>query len=87
MGGDRTAQSAQRGVRFPAGVRDFLFCQASRPTLDHTQPHIRRAVGAISLGVKRPGREADHSPPLSSKVKNGGAIPPLLIRLRAAVLN
>jgi hypothetical protein len=25
---------------------------------------------AISLGVKRPGREADHSPPSSAKVKN-----------------
>jgi hypothetical protein len=26
--------------------------------------------------VKRPGREADHWPPSSSEVKNGGAIPP-----------
>jgi hypothetical protein len=26
--------------------------------------------GAISLGVKRPGREADHSPPSSTDVKN-----------------
>jgi hypothetical protein len=25
--------------------------------------------GAISLGVKRPGREADHSPPSSAEVK------------------
>jgi hypothetical protein len=28
-------------------------------------------------GVKRPGREADHSPPTSVEVKNGGSIPPL----------
>jgi hypothetical protein len=28
-----------------------------------------------SLGVKRPGREADHSLPSSAEVKNGGAIP------------
>jgi hypothetical protein len=28
-------------------------------------------------GVKRPGREADHLPPSSAEVKNGGAIPPL----------
>jgi hypothetical protein len=27
--------------------------------------------------VKRPEREADHSPPSSAEVKNGGAIPPL----------
>jgi hypothetical protein len=25
--------------------------------------------GALSLGVKRPGREADHSPPSSAEVK------------------
>jgi hypothetical protein len=31
----------------------------------------------LSPGVKRTGREADHSPPTSAKVKNGGAIPPL----------
>jgi hypothetical protein len=33
------------------------------------------------MGVKRPGREASHSPPSSAKVKKGGAtcrsIPPL----------
>jgi len=26
--------------------------------------------GALSLGVKRPGREADNSPPSSAEVKN-----------------
>jgi hypothetical protein len=30
------------------------------------------------LGVKRPGREADRSPPSSAKVTMHGAIPPLL---------
>jgi hypothetical protein len=34
-------------------------------------------LGALSLSVKRQGREADHSPPSSAKVKNGGAIPSL----------
>jgi hypothetical protein len=28
-------------------------------------------------GVKLPEREADHSPPSSAQVKNGGTIPPL----------
>jgi hypothetical protein len=28
-------------------------------------------------GVKQQGREADHSPPSSAEVKNGGVIPPL----------
>jgi hypothetical protein len=27
------------------------------------------STGALSLGVKRPGREADHSPPASAEVK------------------
>jgi hypothetical protein len=29
--------------------------------------------GALSLGVKRPEREADHSPPSSAEVKNAGS--------------
>jgi hypothetical protein len=33
--------------------------------------------GLLTQGVKRPGCEADHSPPSSAEVKNGGAIPPL----------
>jgi hypothetical protein len=28
-----------------------------------------RSIGALSPGVKRPGREADHTPPFSAKVK------------------
>jgi hypothetical protein len=35
-------------------------------------------IGAPSPGVKRQEREADHSPPTSAKVKNGGAVPPRL---------
>jgi hypothetical protein len=30
---------------------------------------IEWVPGALSLGVKRPGREADHSPPSSAEVK------------------
>jgi hypothetical protein len=32
-------------------------------------------TGALSPGVKRLGREADRSPPSSTEVENGGAIP------------
>jgi hypothetical protein len=32
-------------------------------------------------GVKRQVSETDHSPPSSAEVKNGGAMPPLPIRL------
>jgi hypothetical protein len=34
-----------------------------------TQPPIQWVPGALSLGEKRPGREADHSPPSSAEVK------------------
>jgi hypothetical protein len=37
--------------------------------------------------VKRSGREADHSPPSSAKVKNGGNITPLHIRLHGMALD
>jgi hypothetical protein len=41
----------------------------SRTALGPTQPPIQWVAGALSLGVKRPGREADHSHPSSAEVK------------------
>jgi hypothetical protein len=38
--------------------------------LEHNQLSIQQAPGALSPGVKRPGSEADHSPPYSYKAKN-----------------
>jgi hypothetical protein len=48
----------------------FLFTTMFRMALEPTQPPIQWARGALSLGLKRPGREADHLPPSSAKVKN-----------------
>jgi hypothetical protein len=48
----------------------FLFTTASRTALGPTQPPIQWVPGTLSLGVKRPGRESDHLPPLSAEVKN-----------------
>jgi hypothetical protein len=43
--------------------QDFLFSfTASRPALGLSQPPIQWVPETISPGVKRPGREADHSP-------------------------
>jgi hypothetical protein len=55
-------------VRFPAGI--FLFTTVVRTALGLTQCPIQWVPGALSLGVKRPGHEADHSPPSSAEVKN-----------------
>jgi hypothetical protein len=51
------------------GLGIFLFTTASRTALGPTQPPIQWVTGALSLGLKRPGREADYSPPSSSEVK------------------
>jgi hypothetical protein len=46
----------------------FLLSTSSRPALGFTQPHIQWIPGVLSTGVKRPGREAGHSPPASAEV-------------------
>jgi hypothetical protein len=63
--------------RLPGGgLGIFLFTTASRPALGPTQPPIQWVPGALSLGVKRLGREADHSPPSSAEVKNAWSCTP-----------
>jgi hypothetical protein len=51
------------------GLGILLFTTASRMALGPTQPPIQWVPGSLSLGVKRPGREAYHSPPSSAEVK------------------
>jgi hypothetical protein len=46
-----------------------LMIYTSILVLGPTQPPIQWVPGALSLGVKLPGREADHSPPSSVEVK------------------
>jgi len=48
----------------------FLFTTASKPALKPIQPPIQWVIGALSLGVKRAVREADHSLPSCAEVKN-----------------
>jgi hypothetical protein len=59
----------------------ILLSTASKPALGATQ----RPIEWVPWN-KRPGREADYSPP-SSVVKNDGAILPLPIRLHGVVLH
>jgi hypothetical protein len=49
---------------------ESLFTTVSRPALGPTQPPIQWVPGALSLGAKRPGREADHSSQFSAEFKN-----------------
>jgi hypothetical protein len=55
------------GVRVQVPVGSKIFSTSSRP--GPTQPFIQWVPGAVSLGVKRQGREADHSPQASVEVK------------------
>jgi len=52
-----------------------------------TQPPIQRVAGALSLGIKLPGREADHLDPPSAEVKNSWRYTSTPIRLHGVVLN
>jgi hypothetical protein len=58
-----------RKIESRQGLGIFLFTTTSRPALGPTQPSIQWAPDVLSLGVKRSGREADHSPPSNVDVK------------------
>jgi hypothetical protein len=70
------------------GLGIFLFTTACRPALEPTKRPNQRVPGAFSLGLKRLGCEADHSPPFGAEVKNVWSYtstPP--IRLHGMVIN
>jgi hypothetical protein len=57
------------GVRVPVGSR--IFTSPRHPDRLWGPPNLYPlGTGALSPGVKRPGREADHSPPTSVEIKN-----------------
>jgi hypothetical protein len=60
-----------RGVSVlsPGRVKNFLFSTLVRLAQGSTQPPIQCVLGTLSPGVKRLGREADHSPPASAEVQ------------------
>jgi hypothetical protein len=75
-----TPQSVQRwatgckigvlGFDSQRGMGTFPYLTASRTAQRPTQPPIQWISGALSLGIKWPGRESDHSSPSSAAVKN-----------------
>jgi hypothetical protein len=70
------------GFDFRRGLGIFLFITASRTALGPAQPPVKWVPRTLSLGVKWPVREADHSPPYSAEVNNALHSP---IRLHGVV--
>jgi hypothetical protein len=73
-------------VRFPSGARLLLLHSIQIGSDAHPASYPMGTEG-FSPGVKQPGREANNSPPSSTEVKNGGAIPPLPICHHGVMLN
>jgi hypothetical protein len=70
------------GVRFPAGTEDWRDRSCCLPISYQWIP------ATLSIGINRPWRVADHSPPLSHDVKRtGGAVHPLATCVHGAALN
>jgi hypothetical protein len=81
----RAGPSRNRGS-IPGRGKIYLFSpQRTRPVLAHQASYGFRRV--LYSGVKRPGIEADHSPPSTVEINNHEAIPSLPIRLHSVVLN
>jgi hypothetical protein len=57
------------GIRFLARTGIYL-ATVSRPALGPIQSPIQWEPGTLSQGVKRSGREAEHSSPCSAQAKN-----------------
>jgi hypothetical protein len=75
-------------VRFPAGAGNFSLHHSVQNGSGAHPASYPMGTSALSLGVKRAGREADHSPPSSAEVKNAWSYtstPP--IRLHGVVLS
>jgi hypothetical protein len=72
---NEVSRDSSVGIALGYGLDD----RDSRVVLGPTQPPIQWVPGALSQGIKRPGREADHSPPSSARCQRmTGAVPPFL---------
>jgi hypothetical protein len=68
------------GFQFPGGASYFSLFHNIRSL-------VKWVPGALSPKERRQGLENDLSSPSSADVKNGGAIPPLPVRLHVVVPN
>jgi hypothetical protein len=60
------------GVQYLAEAVIFFFSTESTPALRPTQLPIQWVPGALSLGVKQLGYEADNSPPSRARLRKHG---------------
>jgi hypothetical protein len=71
--------------------QSLLFACACRPALRPIQASLRWVPGVLSLGVKWPEHEADHSAPCSDEVKNARSytsiLPCVLMACRVLLFN
>jgi hypothetical protein len=66
------------GILFPAGAREFCLLHSVQTGSEARTGSYSMGTGGSTPEVKRPGRETGYLPPSSAKVKNGGAMPPLI---------
>jgi hypothetical protein len=57
-------------VRFPVGIKVYLFSKPSTLKIGRTHFAVQWATGALSLLLKRQGPEADYSPQSRAEAKN-----------------
>jgi hypothetical protein len=74
-GGIATGYGLEERGSIPGRGKVFLFSVVSIQAMGPT--HTPMSIGARFPEVKRPGREADSSPPSSALVKTGGIMIPL----------
>jgi hypothetical protein len=61
----------------PGRVKDVLFLTMSWPALGFSQPPFKWALGVLSPGIKRQGREPHHSNPANAEIKKTWSVYPL----------
>jgi hypothetical protein len=64
------------GVRVPVGSRFRDISAPFKQPVGRNQPPMQCVPEALFPAVRQPGRQAHHSHPPSSEVKNDGAMPP-----------
>jgi hypothetical protein len=74
----RRATSWTTGVRFPARLRDFSLLHSVQTGSGVHLASYAMGTWNLFAGVKRPGREADHSHPVRVEFKHGRVMFPFL---------